>query len=155
MYHRFSVIPFFSLALLAHTSSASAQAQGPASSAIDAWFRSMKHPLCVSPDGIDVPCTNRNSPRYTVGYAHGGAAAIAFVRFRADTTGNAENLEVATFRNAGGQWAFVRKVEDIFGHGPDRIKFEGGKAVFRMEILRDGDSRCCPTGTKRHAVQIP
>lgn len=151
-----TMIPL-ALALLTCATGASAggQAQGPAADAVDAWFRSAKQPLCVSPDGNDVACTGRNSPRYTIGYAPGGGAAIAFVSFQADPTGNAENLEVGTFRNEGGRWTFVRRVETIFGQGPDRIAFQGDKAVFTMQVLRDGDGRCCPTGTKRHAVQVP
>ena len=147
-----TMIPF-ALVLAAWATGASAKGQGAAAGAVDAWFRSAL--LCASPEGDDVRCTKRNSPHYTIGYAPGGNAAIAVVRFQADPTGNAENLEVATFRNEGGRWSFVRKVEKIFGQGPDGIAFEGGKAVFTMQVLRDGDPRCCPTGTKRYAVQVP
>lgn len=143
------------LVLAACASGADAKGQGPAAGAVDAWFRSPKQLFCGSPEGNDVPCTSRNGPRYTIGYAPGGGTAIAFVRFQADPTGNAENLEVATFRNEGGRWTYVRKVQNVFGQGPDRIAFEGGKAVFTMQVLREGDGRCCPTGTKRYSVQVP
>lgn len=133
---------------------AGAKGLGPAANAVEAWFQSAKQSFCVSPDGNDVRCTDRNKPYTTIGYASGGGA-IAFVRFQADPTGNAENLEVATFRKEGGQWTFVRKVEKIFGQGPSKIGFEGEKAIFSMQVLRDGDGRCCPTGTKRHIVQVP
>lgn len=134
---------------------ASAQGLGPAAGAVDAWFRSAARPLCTSADGTDTRCTARNGPRYTVGYAPDGVAAIAFVRFQADPTGNAENLEVATFRAVGERWVFVRKVGNILGQGPGWIGFEGGRAVFTMEVLRENDARCCPTGTRRHAVPVP
>jgi hypothetical protein len=149
-----ALIPL-AVALVVWTTGAGAAGQGPAAGAVDAWFRSAKQSFCLSADGKDVRCTADNGPSYTIGYAPGGTAAIAFVRFQADTTGNAENLEVATFRKAGGRWTHVRKIERIFGQGPDRIGFEGDKAVFTMSVLRDGDGRCCPTGTKRHAVQVP
>ncbi|EHP94777.1 hypothetical protein [Methylorubrum extorquens] len=149
-----TMIPL-ALALSACATAVSARDQGPATGAVDAWFRNAKQPLCVSPDGNDVRCTKRNDPHYAIGYAPGGDAAIAVVRFQADPTGNAENLAVATFRSEGGRWTFVRKVENVFGQGPDRIAFEGRKAVFTMRVLRDGDGRCCPTGTKRYAVQVP
>ena len=143
------------LALSACASAASARGQGPAAGAVDAWFRNAKQPLCVSPQGNDVRCSGRNDPRYTIGYAPSGDGAIAIVRFQADPTANSDNLVVATFRSEGGRWTFARKVENIFGQGPDRIGFEGAKAVFTMQVLRDGDGRCCPTGTKRYTVQVP
>ncbi|WP_246775570.1 hypothetical protein [Methylobacterium aquaticum] len=113
--------------LATYASGANANERGPAAGAIDAWFRSPTQSLCVSRSGRDISCSGRNSPRYTVGYSANGDAAIAFVRFRADTTGNTENLEVATFAKKYGRWAFARKIADVFGHGPEKYILKAEK----------------------------
>ncbi len=49
----------------------------------------------------------------------------------------------------------MRKVGNILGQGPGRIGFEGGRAVFTMEVLRENDARCCPTGTPAPRRAVP
>jgi hypothetical protein len=80
----------------------------------------------------------------------------ALVFIYSDIEGAAGNfdLKVALFRGEAGKYRFMRYAPNIFGQNPRNAKFSKGLAEITTTMPKPGDSRCCPTGSKRYRIRI-
>ena len=128
--------------------------EGPAAGAVRKWFTTDRSLACYDREGNDAPCSFGLDTNVNVQYAPAGGEAVAFASYINDPTGNAQQTAIAIFRKDQGDWRFVRNVPDVRGLSPSNVSFRSGKVEFDTAVLRDSDSRCCPTGRKHWSVPL-
>lgn len=80
--------------------------------------------------------------------------AVVFVYTDIEGAAGNFDLKVALFRGEAGRYRFMRYAPDVFGTEPRQAKFANGVVEVTTTVLRAGDSRCCPTGSKRYAIDV-
>jgi hypothetical protein len=133
------------LALLGPGVPASAQDmqwQGPARAEIKAFVTKQK-------GDVDRPVA-------FYGDFNGDSQEDAVVFVYTDIEGAAGNfdLKVALFRGEAGKYRFMRYAPNVFGIEPREAKFSNGVVEITTTMPRAGDPRCCPTGSKRYAIDV-
>jgi hypothetical protein len=123
-------------------SAQNAQWQGPARAEIKAFVKKQK-------GDVDQPVA-------FYGDFNGDNQEDAVVFLYKDIEGAAGNfdLKVALFRGEAGKYRFVRYASDVFGIEPREAKFSNGSVEITTTVPRADDPRCCPTGSKRYAIDV-
>lgn len=81
--------------------------------------------------------------------------ALVFAYYDDRSGGNAINLDVMLFEGRPGGFAFLRKVEDVFGQDPRAAQFSRGRIRITLTTLGPNDPRCCPTLPKQYTITAP
>lgn len=76
--------------------------------------------------------------------------ALAWVLY--PSGGNSEFLDVALFRNEGGLMAYFRSIDNVFGGNPRDVVFDQGRITLTTTMPKQGDPRCCPTGSRNWVI---
>jgi hypothetical protein len=80
--------------------------------------------------------------------------AVAFVSYQYDQTGNAMNQMAIVFREAGGRWMPVGRVDETVGMEPRQVQFGQGVIAYTGTVLGPNDSRASPTGRGRFSLKV-
>lgn len=104
--------------------------------AINAWFRERHGADLFDPVSIE----------WGDFTGDGAADALGWGYFAMG--GNSAGTTIALFRNDDGAMTFVRTADDIYGQEPRDIVIAPGRITLTTSVLRDGDARCCPTGSQ-------
>lgn len=72
--------------------------------------------------------------------------ALAWVLY--PSGGNSEFLDVALFRSEGGHMVYYRSIDNVFGGNPRDVVFDQGRITLTTTMPKQGDPRCCPTGSR-------
>jgi hypothetical protein len=78
----------------------------------------------------------------------GDGVPDALVFAYAETGGSAVDLKVALFRNLQGRMVYWREHNEVRGFEPRDVRFSQGAVTVTTKVLRAGDARCCPTGSR-------
>lgn len=133
---------------------ATASARSSLADAIGRWHRTDPAIVCVSPDGRPGRCPPSDDITTKIDLAPGGGVALAFLTWLPDPTGNAEQTAAAVFRDGPEGWHLARRLPGIHAKPTGAATFQGGTALFAVEVLRPGDARCCPTGRRTVRVNL-
>lgn len=131
-----------------------ASARSSLADAVGRWYRTDPAIACVSPDGRSSRCSSSDGPTTSVHLDPGGRAALVFLTWLPDPTGNAEETAAAVFRDGPDGWRLARRLPGLRTKPASKVAFQGGTAQFAVEVLKPGDARCCPTGRKPMRVDI-
>ncbi len=78
--------------------------------------------------------------------------AISFV-YSPIEGGNGMGLSVWVWRNRNGAYELARDAtNDIFGQDPRDVQFAPGRISVTTTVLKPGEPRCCPSGTKTFTI---
>lgn len=140
------------LALAAPAAPASARAS--LADAIQRWYRTDPAIVCVSPQGRPSRCPLSDDLTTNVSLDPEGSAAVVFLTWLTDPTGNAEGTAAAVFRDGPDGWRITRRLPGIHAKPAGKVVFRGDTATFTIEVMRPDDARCCPTGRKAVRVDL-
>jgi hypothetical protein len=78
--------------------------------------------------------------------------AISFV-YSPIKGGNGVGLSVWIWHDRNGVYQLVRDAaNDVFGQNPRNVQFAPGRISATTTVLKPGEPRCCPTGTKTFSI---
>jgi len=81
--------------------------------------------------------------------------AVVFIYSTIEGAAGNFDLKVALFRGDAGKFRFLSYAKNVFGSEPRNAKFEKGKVLIITTMPKQGDPRCCPTGSKRYTIKVP
>lgn len=76
--------------------------------------------------------------------------ALAWILYPSE--GNSNLLDVALFRNEGGQMTYYRSIDNVYGGDPRNLVFERGRVTLTTTMPKSGEPRCCPTGSQNWVI---
>ena len=79
---------------------------------------------------------------------------LAFHYYESRSGGNSVGLSVGAFARGETGWVFRGPVQGLFGFDPRDAVFTQNRIEITTTVLKDGEPRCCPTGTARWAFDI-
>lgn len=80
---------------------------------------------------------------------------LAIFAYPNEDGGNSYSQHGAVFVEQNGRYAFVRRLDAIYGSNFRNFRFIGdGKVQVTATVPRKGDPRCCPTGTEIQTIDI-
>lgn len=82
----------------------------------------------------------------------GDGAADALVYYLTPLGGNNFSVNWALFRAEGGALTFLRMHEGVYGTEPRDVVFAPGQITLTTTMPREGDARCCPTGSQQWTI---
>lgn len=120
-----------------------AQWKGPARAQIKAFVKKQNGMLDLS------------TPIAFYGDFNGDGQEDAVVFIYTEIVGAAGNmdLKVALFKGEGDKFRFLRYAPGIYGWEPRQPKFSKGSVAITTTMLKPGEPRCCPTGSKRYTIR--
>lgn len=80
---------------------------------------------------------------------------LAIFAYPNEDGGNSFSQHGAVFVEQNGRYAFVRRLDAIYGSNFRDFRFvDAGKVQVTATVPRKGDPRCCPTGTEIRTIDI-
>lgn len=109
------------------------------------WDRRKPRPCPLSKASLGVTIAEGRVPGEDARYA------VAFIDHEDGDGGNMVMRHTAVLVEEQGRWRFLRRIEDGgYGSNPRDFAFlEGGRFEYTATTMREGDPRCCPSGTER------
>jgi hypothetical protein len=80
--------------------------------------------------------------------------AVAFVGYQYDQTGDAVNQMAIVFKEAGGRWTPVGRVDETVGSEPRQVQFGRGIITYVGTVLGPKHPRANPTGRGRFSLKL-
>ena len=80
--------------------------------------------------------------------------AVAFVGYQYDQTGNAVSQMAIVFKEAGGRWTPVGRVDETVGSEPRQVQFGRGIITYVGTVLGPKHPRANPTGRGRFSLKL-
>ncbi len=128
---------------------------GPAAGAVGAYLRDTRIDCYTQAgEGRCQLAKVASGNRVFYGTLEGAPAAVAFVDYQYDATGNAMDMMAVVFREEGGAWKPVGRAEGIQGSQPREVRFEGTAITYTGTMLGDGDARSNPTARGRFRLLV-
>ncbi len=80
------------------------------------------------------------------------ALAIAYVHIPGSA--GSVSIDVGLFQRAGQGWSMTRRVDGLFGMGPENPAFGPGWVEITTSTLGPDDPRCCPSVKTRWRIEM-